>query len=51
MNGEAVEVVRRRLVELLDLEHGWELVADSLIGTGRVGGTAVNSRTMPPEPT
>jgi hypothetical protein len=35
MTGDAVEVARDRLMELLDREQAWELNADSIIATGR----------------
>ncbi|ONI74040.1 hypothetical protein BWI15_11730 [Kribbella sp. ALI-6-A] len=35
LTGDAVQVVKRRLVEFLDRQEAWELVADSVIGTGR----------------
>jgi hypothetical protein len=38
LTDDSVSIVRQRLVALLDLRNGWELVADSLIGTGRAPG-------------
>ncbi|ADB33128.1 Methyltransferase type 11 [Kribbella flavida DSM 17836] len=37
MDGAETGLVKRRLLELIEFEHGWELIADSLIGTGRRG--------------